>query len=187
MHSPFGFIDSTKAFFRWTQKVPITTFPFAYVVRLSLAVPGGISDDEKVMWLVGDRKDDYDELLDCCCHQETWRLGREMWHEMHCPILWHQEPCQQSILHPPHSWQLIRFSDKFANVALSIPEHLKKIIAMWINECIKIYKWRLTVSTQNNVCLQCQVPPQAKNTITLGQYNPQKFTTKTPDRNHRHT
>ena len=32
---------------------------------------------------------------------------------------------------------------------------------------------------QNNVCSQRQVPPQTKNTITLGQYDPQKHTPKT--------
>ena len=48
---------------------------------------------------------------------------------------------------------------------------------------MKIYKWRLTISTQNNLCSQRQVPPQAKNTITLGQYDPQKFTPKTQTRN----
>ena len=52
---------------------------------------------------------------------------------------------------------------------------------------MKIHTWRLTVSTQNNVGSQRQVPQQAKDAITLGQYNPQKLTPKTPDRNHRHT
>ena len=46
-------------------------------------------------------------------------------------------------------------------------------------EYMKIYKWRLTISTQNYACSQRQVPPQAKNTITLGQYGPQKLTSKT--------
>ena len=32
---------------------------------------------------------------------------------------------------------------------------------------------------QNNVCSHRKVPPQAKNTITLGQYDPQKLTPKT--------
>ena len=52
-------------------------------------------------------------------------------------------------------------------------------VSMCVNELMKIYKWHLTISTQNNVCSQHQVPPQAKNTITLGQYNPQKLTPKT--------
>ena len=55
-----------------------------------------------------------------------------------------------------------------------------------LNDSMKIYRWRLTISTQNNVCSQRQVPPQTNNTITSGQYNPQKLTPKSPDRNHRH-
>ena len=43
---------------------------------------------------------------------------------------------------------------------------------------MNIYEWRLTISTQNNGCLQRQVPPQAKNAITLGRYDPPKLTPK---------
>ena len=64
---------------------------------------------------------------------------------------------------------------------------LKKIKQMCLNEWMKMYKRRLTISTPDNVCSQRQVPPQAKNTITLGQHNPQKLTQKNPDQNHRHT
>ena len=39
---------------------------------------------------------------------------------------------------------------------------------------MKIYKWRLKISTQNNVRSQHQEPQQAKNTIKLGQYNQKK-------------
>ena len=53
-------------------------------------------------------------------------------------------------------------------LALSSPSICNIIQTEWM----KIYKWRLTISTQNNVCSQCQVPPQAKNTITFGQYIP---------------
>ena len=60
-------------------------------------------------------------------------------------------------------------------------------LATGVNEWRKIYRWCKTISTQNNVCSQWQVPPQAKNTITLGQYNPQKLTPKIQDQNHRHT
>ena len=58
----------------------------------------------------------------------------------------------------------------------------------WMNNWMKIYKWHLTISTQNNVCSQHQEPQQAKNTITLGQYNQKKKThSKNPDQKHRHT
>ena len=56
-----------------------------------------------------------------------------------------------------------------------------------MNEWMKIYKWRVTIFTQNYVCAQWQVPPQANTTITLGQSNPQKLTPKTSDQTHRHT
>ena len=52
-----------------------------------------------------------------------------------------------------------------------------------MNEWLKIYEWRLTISTQNNVCSQRQVPPQTNNTITLRQYNPQTLTPKTQSGN----
>ena len=38
------------------------------------------------------------------------------------------------------------------------------------------------MSTQNNVCSQCQEPLKAKNTITLGQYDPQKLAPKNETR-----
>ena len=38
---------------------------------------------------------------------------------------------------------------------------------------MKIYVWRRKISTQNNVCSQHQVPPQAKNATPLGQYSSQ--------------
>ena len=47
-----------------------------------------------------------------------------------------------------------------------------------LTEWMKIYRWHLTIPTQNNVCSQRQVPPQTKNTKTLGQYKPQKLTPK---------
>ena len=46
------------------------------------------------------------------------------------------------------------------------------------NEWMKIYKWHLRITTQSNACSQRQVPPQTKNTLTLGPYNPQKLTPK---------
>ena len=51
---------------------------------------------------------------------------------------------------------------------------------------MKMYKWRLTISTENDVCSQRQVPPQAKNTLTLGQHNPQKLAPKTQYRKQRY-
>ena len=50
---------------------------------------------------------------------------------------------------------------------------------IWMNACMKIYKWHWTIFTQKNVCSQRQVLPQAKNTITLGQHNLKKLTPKT--------
>ena len=53
----------------------------------------------------------------------------------------------------------------------------------WMNKWRKIYEWRLTISKQNNVYSQRQVLPQAKNTITPGQHDPQKLTRKTQNGN----
>ena len=76
----------------------------------------------------------------------------------------------------------------WVEIILRLKEHIlqeimynesQKHLLKWCTESsisevkpMKIYKWRLTMSTQNNACSQHQVPPQAKNIITLGQYNP---------------
>ena len=44
---------------------------------------------------------------------------------------------------------------------------------------MKMYRWRLTISTRNDVCSQTRCPNKLNNTITLGLYNPQKPQTGT--------
>ena len=94
----------------------------------------------------------------------------------HCP--WKEEHGQSHVLRK----DVFKFYCSRKNVAELIVHKRKNM-----NEWMKVYRWRLTNSTQNYVCARCQVPPQTKNTITLGQYNPQIFTPKTPDRNYWYT
>ena len=76
---------------------------------------------------------------------------------------------------------------KDTNIADCYQSLLFMLLTEENSKFMKNYKWHLTISTRNNVCSQRQVPPQAKNTITLVQYNPQKLTPKNPDRKHRRT
>ena len=94
----------------------------------------------------------------------------------HCP--WKEEHGQSHVLRK----DVFKFYCSRKNVAELIVHKRKNM-----NEWMKVYRWRLTNSTQNYVCARCQVPPQTKNTITLGQYNPQIFTPKTPDGNYWYT
>ena len=54
-------------------------------------------------------------------------------------------------------------------------------------EWMKIYQWRLTISTQNNGCSQRQVPQQAKKYNNIRTAQPTKTHSKNPDRKQRHT
>ena len=56
---------------------------------------------------------------------------------------------------------------------------VREAVVTWLSEWMKIYRWRLTISTQSDICSQRQVPPQAESTITWGQYGPRKLTPKT--------
>ena len=112
-----------------------------------------------------------------------WRPSRAKWKAAtHSVERWQRRPTVWPIYCAVQSWSAVDcvtlwFETRPLSTSPSSSNWFssaKEKMSTWRNnEWMKIYKWRLTISTRYNVYSQRQVFPQAKNTVTLEQYNPQ--------------